>query len=616
MKKIRKKSSSKLRKILNGLYVLTGISTLYRGGVEILEYKSNKVAKSSDKTSENEVGYDNINVFNNISVHTNNFVVLHINKKDNIEVLKEKIEFCHNNNISIGLVLDTDALNLATIYEDVDFLQSIVKEYKIDLPVYCNIDSIMNSTELNNAERAEIMNAFIDKMSRSDMYFGLCGTDSNLYDCNEYIISTKEYDCYLVQDSKEIKYDGTCSIKKDINGKITSSLDLSKIIVEKGFNSSHELVFSATYTVKENDTYHSLALKYGLSEEDLRTYNGNDKEELKEGQVIAIPNLYKSVNTDTKEVSYNYAIARGIDISNYQSNIDWNRVSETSDFVIVEVARDSSNYNSHNGEYIPECEDQIKNTIENNIELGLYFCIAKDMKVSVYEERLEKYLNKLDNSLKEKNVILNREEIPVFLDFEVYYEYNDYYKLMTSFERICNEHGFKKIGIYANRDTLESISSSLNNGEEHIELKETDWFVWQSGGSQYSGNENLDSGYKIEELIEPKNQAHSQFKTHIRQVTNVCKDTGAANTYGNCDVDFCYSTEIFGDVFDKEEIDDSEIECITIDLNEYKGINTKNIGNTVANYFITVGYIVLAIEIISRRLVITYKKSKQKVKTR
>ena len=614
MRKRKVNSSSKLRKMLNSLYVLTGISTFYRGGVEVLEYKSEKVAKTSDKTKENEVGYDNIRLLNNVSVHTNNFVILHINKKDNIELIKEKIEFCHKNDISIGLVLDTQALDLATIYSDVDFLQAIVKEYKIDLPVYCNINSIMNSSKLNNAERAEIMNAFIDKMSRSDMYFGLHGTDSNLYDCNKYIISTKEYDCYLVEDSTEIKYDGTCSIKKDINGKITASQDLSKIIIKKGFNNSHELVFSATYTAKENDTYHSLALKYGLSEEDLRTYNNNDKEQLKVGQVIAIPNLYKSVNTDTKEVSYNYAIARGIDISNYQSNIDWNRVSKTSNFVIVEVARDRANYDTHNGTYIPECLGQIKNTIENNIELGLYFCISKDMKVSVYEERLEGYFDKLNENLEKNNIVLDRENIPVFLDFEVYYEYNDYYKLMTTFEKICNKHGFKKIGIYGNNSTLKSISSSLNTGEGHIELKDTNWFVWQSGGAQYSSHENTDSGYTLDEIIEPKNESNNQFTTHIKQATNVCKDTGAANGAGNCDLNFCYSTEVFGDIFNDKEYDENEIECITLDLNEYRGINPKNIGNSVSSVIMTAGYAVLGIELLSRYLIIKCKKIRQKSK--
>ena len=77
---------SRLRKILKTLYVLTGLSTIYKAIEISLAFISNKVAKSSDKTGENEVGYDNIKELRNVSVHTNNFVILHVNKKDNIEI--------------------------------------------------------------------------------------------------------------------------------------------------------------------------------------------------------------------------------------------------------------------------------------------------------------------------------------------------------------------------------------------------------------------------------------------------------------------------------------------------------------------------------------------------
>ena len=41
---------------------------------------------------------------------------------------------------------------------------------------------------------------------------------------------------------------------------------------------------------------------------------------------------------------------------------------------------------------------------------------------------------------------------------------------MSTFEKKCNEHGFKKIGIYGNRSTLEAISSSLKKDGEQIEI--------------------------------------------------------------------------------------------------------------------------------------------------
>ena len=132
----------KKNKILSSIEVLIhalfGLGVTYKG----FGIYSKKVASSLDSTDENSVGFDDINLLFNKTVHTNNFVIFHVKKNDNNALLAEKIEFCQKNNISVGLVLDTDASNLATIYEDVDFLQAIVKQYRIDLPVYCNINSI------------------------------------------------------------------------------------------------------------------------------------------------------------------------------------------------------------------------------------------------------------------------------------------------------------------------------------------------------------------------------------------------------------------------------------------------------------------------------------------
>ena len=118
---------NKLKRIF---YSLTGASVVYSGVNSILNYKSQKVAQSSDKSNENEIGYEDISLLNNF-VHTNNFVIFHIEKNCNISKLEQKIKFCQENDISIGLVLDTEAEKLTEMYEDIDMLQAIVKEYNI-----------------------------------------------------------------------------------------------------------------------------------------------------------------------------------------------------------------------------------------------------------------------------------------------------------------------------------------------------------------------------------------------------------------------------------------------------------------------------------------------------
>ena len=578
--------------------------------------KTNNVEKTTDGTAENTVGYENIKLRYNTEVHNNNFVILHVSadKFNDITALREKLGKCDELGISVGLVLDTKACDLAQIYKDVDYLQAIVKDHKIDMPVYLNIDGIMENKTLNNAQKTAIIDAFTQKALRSDMYVGFYGKDCNLVDCNQYIYNLKAYDTFLVQDSEEIVYDGTCQVIKDLEGNITAKVDLSSIINKKGLNSSNKLVYSSSYTVQEGDTYHSLGLQFGLSEADLISYNNGNKN-LIVGETILVPNLYKTVNTENKTISYSYAVARGIDISNYQSKIDWDRVAETSDYVIVQVARDKSDYSTHNGAFKQECINQISNVVDKELGLGLYFCISKDMKVSVYEERLERYLNELDSRLSAEGITLEREDVPVFLDFEVYYQYNDYYRLMESFERICNNHGFTRIGIYGNQSTLNAISNSMKKDNESIELGETNWYVWKSGGPQYSARENThDDDVTLDELKEIEAKAGDGYLPVMQQVTNVCIDTGAVDGRGHCDVSYLYDYSVFGDsikplpLYDVENTIEGTVE---IDLNNYTNIPVQKVA-TCAEAILSATYIVCFIKILGDKLIIKLKNKSDK----
>lgn len=600
-----KKFFSILEKVLLGVY--TPVQLLKIGAAT----KAKVVESKEDGTKENTVGYENINIHYNTEVHSNNFVILHVSTSDynDITAMREKLEKCEELGISVGLVLDTKAYDLAQIYKDVDYLQAVVKEYKIDMPVYLNIDGIMENKDLNNVQRSAIIEAFIEKAVRSDMYLGIYGKDSNLVDCNQYVCDLKPYDAFLVQDSEEIAYDGSYIVKKDLEGDITATVDLSEIITKRGLNSSQKLVYSSSYTVQEGDTYHSLSLQFGLSENDLISYN-NGKKNISVGDEILIPNLYKTVDTTNNTVSYSYAVARGIDISDYQTVIDWNRVAETSDYVIVEVARDPSNYSERAGSFIDECVGQIENVVDKDLGLGLYFCVSKDMKISVYEERLEKYLTELDRRLSEERITIDREDVPVFLDFEVYFSGNDYYRLMESFERICNEHGFTRIGIYGNASTLNQISASMKKDGDNIELSDTDWYVWKSGGPQYSARENTHADdVKLDELKEIEVKSGHGYVPVMQQVTNVCTDTGAANGMQHCDVSYLYDYSVFGDSLQPLPTDDVEntiAGTVEIDLDNYPNLPVQKVAS-YADMLLSLAYIVCAVKIVGSKLIFKIK---------
>lgn len=537
------------------------------------------VERTTDGTPENTVGYEDYNIRFNTRIHSNNFVVLHVSEKtfNDITGLRDTLNQCKDKKISVSIVLDTKADNLAKMYKDIDFLQAILKQYNIDMPVYCNIDNIMNNKNLNNAEKSALIEAFLDKATRSNLYVGLYGTDTNLYECNEFITKISEYDTFLIQDNETIRYQGTHNITKDLEGNISATVDLSSIVANANLNASSSLVYSSNYIVAEGETMHSIALKCGLSENDLIKYNGN-KKTVEAGDKILIPNLYMTINEETKEVKYNFAIARGIDISNYQYNIDWERVAQTSDYVIVEVARDDNDYQNNDGYYLDSAIGQIIGTKSQNLDLGLYFCIYKDMDASTYEERIESYLTRLDNELRENNINIDKSNVPVFLDFEVYSDGNDYYELMQIFEKVCESHGFTKVGIYGNESTLNSICENMQS-KHGLVLKNTDYYVWKAGGPQYSSNESIDPGVRVEDLVEYRGESTSNFTVDMQQVTNVCNNVGASNGANHCDVSYLYDEEMFGHKYKEDET----TEIMEVDLNNYRNIPVNSICSGALN---------------------------------
>lgn len=606
-----KKKVSKL-KIFERLMLLLGTPLAVVKTGALAETKMTE--SSSDGTPENTIGYENIGIDYNVRVHTNNFVMLHVSTSDfnDITALRARLDKCEELGISVGLILDTKALNLADIYKDIDYLQAIIKEYKIDLPIYCNIDTVMEEPSLNNYQKQAIIDAFLDKGSRSDMYLGVYGKDSNLVDCDTYVFPLHDYDCFVVQDSYQIKYDGTCNLREDMDGVITSSYDLSEVILKKGLNSAQHLVFSSTYKIEEGDTYHSLSLRFGLSEHDLINYNGG-KKELVVGEEIFIPNLFKTLDTVNNKVTYSYAVARGIDISDYQTNLDWNRIAKTSDYVIVEVARDI--YDS--GSFIDECVSQIDNVIANDISLGLYFCISECMDYEVYEERLENYFTRLDDELSKIDMHFDRSNVPVFLDFEVYNSSNDYYKLMEVFERVCKEHNFCRIGIYGNGNTLGRISDSLVKDGNEIDIKDTNWYVWKSGGPQYSSREGTSvDDVTLEELVEIECSSSEYYMPVMQQVTNVCTDTGASNDMGHCDVSFLYDYSVFGNSLSdnvNDDLDETYAGTVEINLDKYPNLPVQTVAK-YADLLLSSVYVVVVTKVVGQKLLLGVKRKIQEKK--
>lgn len=582
------------------LYTVGGVLTANLVKDIVLGIKDSSIRGKSDASHENSVGYENINTRFNTKVHVNNFVVLHIKRKEynDITALTNKLNKCKNEGISVSLVFECDADTLGEMYMDTDYLESILKRFDIDMPIYFDIDKIMSNKKLNNTMKKEIIESFLNKIDNSSYRIGIYGSDTNLNDLNNHLVDITNRSVFLVRDSEEVKYIGNIDITKSLSGNITASKNLSMVT-----DSNVILPCSAMYIVGENETLHSIALKCGLSEEDLMKYN--NVKEVSVGDSLYIPNLYEVIDSNKDLVSYNFGVKKGIDISDYQDTISWDRVSETSDYVIVEVARIKSDT------YLDTASEHIQNVITNNIDLGLYMCLGGKEERSIVLERISNYLDRLDSELKSKNINIDKNKTPIFIDFELDSSDINYYDIAQGFKELCNNHGFMNVGIYGNYSTLDSISKSFKrNGNS---LKDNDFYIWAAGGPNYKDESKwINKGFKLSELEEVTETSNNDYTVSMQQVTNVCTDTGATNSMGHCDVSFLYDESMFSD---NSEVEDKEeyTEYLEVDLNKYKNVPYETIIHGVQNsltFFTALGYSVLFLKIVGKKLILSIKKRK------
>ena len=331
----------------------------------------------------------------------------------------------------------------------------------------------------------------------------------------------------------------------------------------------------------------------------------NNVKEVSVGDSLYIPNLYEVIDSNKDLVSYNFGVKKGIDISDYQDTISWDRVSETSDYVIVEVARIKSDT------YLDTASEHIQNVITNNIDLGLYMCLGGKEETSIVLERISNYLDRLDSELKSKNINIDKNKTPIFIDFELDSSDINYYDIAQGFKELCNNHGFMNVGIYGNYSTLDSISKSFKrNGNS---LKDNDFYIWAAGGPNYKDESKwINKGFKLSELEEVTETSNNDYTVSMQQVTNVCTDTGATNSMGHCDVSFLYDESMFSD---NSEVEDKEeyTEYLEVDLNKYKNVPYETIIHGVQNsltFFTALGYSVLFLKIVGKKLILSIKKRK------
>lgn len=550
--------------------------------------------------TENTYGYDKKPI---IKITQNNFYVFNISNATDLvcadtyaSFLDKKVNDNTNSNVSYAVVLHTKACTLGEIYKDIDMIQAFLARHQVELPVYLSIDELMENKKLDTKQKEELVSAFIKKFDMSKGYLGISGKDSNLVKFNEYVMDITDYDTYVIQDSEEIKYTGSHNMIKHLDGSITASDWLANSIASKQLNKSENLVYSAVYTIQDNEDLNSVALKFGLSVNDLKKYNNIKFKTPKSGDKILIPNLYVTVDPKTNDRAFTYAVASGIDISLFQGITDWNVISKTSDFVILRAS--SACLSKDDASLAPKLVE-VNNL---NKPFGLYFCIEGNtvLVTDAFEARFRANIANFEAICNANGININKDNIPLFIDFERFEANTDHLEIMRSAVRVANELGYSKVGLYANLSTTKRISQEYQSKGTSLANENT--ILWLAGGPNYltssyveakraerneenqerkANNESTidtplgqEIGFAIEDLEEQENTSFEGVIPAIRQVGNYVNNTGAANSDGVADYNYLYSDNLFGnDAFgETPDSNPNTIESTIKSVDDYRNV--------------------------------------------
>ena len=84
-------------------------------------------------------------------------------KVTNTNFQQYKLDYLDDKDINTAVIVDCNTSNIANIYKDIDYVKSVLKENDINLPVYMNINHIMENVNLNNNQKKELIVAFLEK---------------------------------------------------------------------------------------------------------------------------------------------------------------------------------------------------------------------------------------------------------------------------------------------------------------------------------------------------------------------------------------------------------------------------------------------------------------------
>lgn len=503
---------------------------------------SGKVSKPKGES----IGYTNVIPNFEYGIDGNDFVVLDVGSYKNFKVSKlltnYKLKYCDKKDIENGLIISTNADTEGEILKEVLYLKDIMKDYNTELPIYLNIDKIVQNSSLDNSRKRNLITSFLEKCTTNNIYVGVTGKDTNLKLMKDNL-GIDDYDALVIKNNDTISYDGNYNYYVE-NKKIykkNEELDLAKVIKEKDLNNKDRFRGDATYTYHKGDSLDEIALTTGLSVDDILYYNNIrhfpsllqdfsirdlifDKN-LSDGQKLYIPSTTskaKSIN-DSEKVEYEKSeeLLRGADISAYNTVSNWEDMAKQFQYLILKAGEGTTKD--------PKYESFASSAAQNNIPIGIYVVNTADSRLN--EDDIRKQVEQ-EAALAIEQASYRQVDYPIYIDLEKARTE----KIEDKDLKIILETWYKKIveagyipGIY----TSGSIATKIHNSIDESLYNE--YSLWYAYGEKYSVPTSYD------QVGSPSGSglyAWNRDDVVMQQASEAGTGSAGGNSSGYIDVDY------------------------------------------------------------------------------
>lgn len=503
---------------------------------------SSKVSKPKGES----IGYTNVTPNFEYDIDGNDFVILDVGSYKNLKVSKllknYKLKYCDKKDIDNGLIISTNADTEGEILKEVLYLKDIMKDYETELPVYLNIDKIVQNSSLDNSRKRNLITSFLEKCTANNIYVGVTGKDTNLKLMKDNL-GIDDYDALVIKENDTISYDGNYNYyveNKKIHKK-NEELDLAKVIKDKDLNNKDRFREDATYTYHEGDSLDEIALTTGMSVDDILYYNNIrhfpsllqdysirdlifDKN-LSDGQKLYIPSTTakaKSIN-DSEKVEYEKSeeLLRGADISAFNTVSNWEDMAKQFQYLILKAGEGTTKD--------PKYESFASSAAQNNIPIGIYVVNTADSRLN--EDDIRKQVEQ-EAALAIEQASYKQVDYPIYIDLEK----DKTEGIKDSDLKIILETWYKKIveagyvpGIYASGAIVDKIHNSID------ESLYNEYSLWYAYGEKYG------VPTKYDEVISPKGDglyAWNRDDVVMQQASEAGTGSAGGNSSGYIDVDY------------------------------------------------------------------------------